>query len=183
MTKSKTKRTKPAKQAESVKRAAPKPEPKTYLLFGTDEYAKPRAAKSTDTDPASLAKPAEAMHLRMLEVRDPELAEIVRRLPIGRPHATGTGLVPYITGNLYFELVAATVGDQRPPANGDAAVKEWPRGWDEVKPGHLVIVRETLECGWWEAIVIERNGDLGSPSATAIIRSTPSWCGTGRPWR
>jgi hypothetical protein len=27
-------------------------------------------------------------------------------------------------------------------------------------PGHLVIARETLEVGWWEAVVVERNGDL-----------------------
>ena len=26
--------------------------------------------------------------------------------------------------------------------------------------GHVVIARETLECGWAEAVVIERNGDL-----------------------
>jgi hypothetical protein len=29
-----------------------------------------------------------------------------------------------------------------------------------VAPGHVVLARETLECGWWEAVVIERNGDL-----------------------
>jgi hypothetical protein len=29
-----------------------------------------------------------------------------------------------------------------------------------VASGHLVIARETLEFGWWEAVVIERTGDL-----------------------
>jgi hypothetical protein len=23
-----------------------------------------------------------------------------------------------------------------------------------------VLARESLECGWWEAVVVERNGDL-----------------------
>ena len=32
--------------------------------------------------------------------------------------------------------------------------------WDEIGPGHLVIAQETLEYSWWEAIVIERNGDM-----------------------
>ena len=35
-----------------------------------------------------------------------------------------------------------------------------PRAWDEIAPGHLVIAQEALEYGWWEAIVIERNGDM-----------------------
>jgi hypothetical protein len=38
--------------------------------------------------------------------------------------------------------------------------KTLPRTWDDLVPGHLVIARETLEIGWWEAIVVERNGDL-----------------------
>jgi hypothetical protein len=35
-----------------------------------------------------------------------------------------------------------------------------PRTWDDLVPGHVVIARETLEVGWWEAVVVERTGDL-----------------------
>jgi len=35
-----------------------------------------------------------------------------------------------------------------------------PRTWDELAPGHLVIAQETLEYGWWEAVVLDRNGDM-----------------------
>jgi hypothetical protein len=36
-----------------------------------------------------------------------------------------------------------------------------PRNWDEIAPGHLVIAKETRhEDGWWEAIVLERDGDM-----------------------
>ena len=35
-----------------------------------------------------------------------------------------------------------------------------PRTWDEIGPGHLVVAQETLENGWWESIVIDRNGDM-----------------------
>jgi hypothetical protein len=34
-----------------------------------------------------------------------------------------------------------------------------PRSWDEIGPGHLVIAQESLEYGWWEAIVLDRKGD------------------------
>jgi hypothetical protein len=45
-------------------------------------------------------------------------------------------------------------------ANPDPSPQDLPRTWDEIAPGHLVIARETLECGWWEAVVVERTGDL-----------------------
>jgi hypothetical protein len=44
--------------------------------------------------------------------------------------------------------------------NPDPSPQDLPRTWDEIVPGHLVIARETLEVGWWEAVVVERNGDL-----------------------
>ena len=31
---------------------------------------------------------------------------------------------------------------------------------DEIAPGHLVIAQEALDYGWWEAIVLGRNGDM-----------------------
>jgi hypothetical protein len=27
-------------------------------------------------------------------------------------------------------------------------------------PGRLVLARETRECGWWEAVVVDRHRDL-----------------------
>ena len=33
------------------------------------------------------------------------------------------------------------------------------RGWDELRPGHLVIAHESPADGWWEAIVLERKDD------------------------
>ena len=146
---------KPQKPSKPAKPAA-----KTYVVFGADEYAKPRAAKFSAEDPEPLAKAAESLHLRLVEVADPDLAELSSRLPAGRLHASGGGLVPFINGALYSDLVIATVGDQEPQANADPAPQDLPRTWDDIGPGHLVIAKETHECGWWEAIVVERNGDL-----------------------
>ena len=47
-----------------------------------------------------------------------------------------------------------------PQPNPDPAPQDLPRTWDDVAPGHIVIAKETLELGWWEAVVIERTGDL-----------------------
>jgi hypothetical protein len=157
----------PAKRAKAAKQVAPakksnsaKPPAKVYVLLGADEYAKPRAARFSAEDPALLAKAAETMFLRLVEVTDPDVAEIAATLPAGRLHANGKGLVPYIKGALYNELLVATLANQLPKPNPDPAPQDLPRTWDEIAPGHLVIAREALEIGWWEAVVIERNGDL-----------------------
>jgi hypothetical protein len=139
------------------------------------------------------------MGLMMVEATDPGLADLAKRLPKGRLHASGRGLVPYVKGDLYVDLVAVTVFENwRPPANHEIPVQNLPRTWDEIAPGHLVIARETLECGWWEAVVIERNGDLvtlryrdnpGYPNQVrhrTVVASTPAGLGldeTARPGR
>ena len=157
------KRAKPARQAAPAKQVTPaKPAGKTYVVFGTDEYTKPRAARFSAGDPELLAKAAEALRLRSVEVEagNEELAEVAAKLPAGRLHATGKGLVPYIKGELFTDLLSAVVGELRPLQSPEPKPQDLPRSWDDVAPGHLVIARETLEFGWWEAVVVERNGDL-----------------------
>jgi hypothetical protein len=155
------KRTRPASQTTPTKKSAPtKPPAKAYILAGADEYAKPRAARFSGEDPALLAKAAETMHLRLVEITEPEVAEIAALLPAGRLHANGKGLVPYVKGAVYSELLFAALAPLPPQINADPLPKDLPRTWDDLAPGHLVIAKESLELGWWEAIVIERTGDL-----------------------
>jgi hypothetical protein len=155
------KRAKAATQAAPAKKATPAKSPgKVYVLFGADEYAKPRAARFTGEASELLAKAAASMYLRLVEVTEPDVAEIAAKLPAGRLHANGKGLVPYVKGDLYNELLFATLATELVKANPDPAPQDLPRTWDGLVPGHLVIARETLEVGWWEAIVIERTGDL-----------------------
>jgi hypothetical protein len=165
-----TKPTRPAKRANAAKQVAPvkksnppKPPAKVYILFGADEYAKPRAARFSAfsaEDTPLLAKAAASLHVRLVEVTDPDLAEVAPKLPAGRLHASGKGLVPYIKGPLYLDLIAANLSDQDPPASPDPTPQEIPGSWDEIGPGHVVIAKETSECGWWDAVVVERTGDL-----------------------
>lgn len=131
----------------------------TFIVFGADEYGKPRAAHFSDIDVETLAKAAAATNLRMFEVsKGGDLAGIAKQLPAGRLHANGHAFVPFIKEPLYAELVGFTVGDQQPPP-ASAPAPKLPGTWDEIAPGHLVIVHETLDCGWWEAIVVARTGD------------------------
>ena len=162
-----TKTARPAKRAKAATQTAPatkatpaKSPGNVYVLFGADEYAKPRAARFTGEAPELLAKAAASMYLRLVEVTEPDVAEIAAKLPAGRLHANGKGLVPYIKGDLYNELLFATLATELVKANPDPAPQDLPRTWDALVPGHLVIARETLEVGWWEAIVVERTGDL-----------------------
>jgi hypothetical protein len=155
------KRAKAATQTAPAKKATPAKSPgKVYVLFGADEFAKPRAARFTAEDPELLAKAAASMYVRLVEVTEPDVAEIAAKLPAGRLHANGKGLVPYIKGDLYNELLFATLATELVKAKPDPAPQDLPRTWDALVPGHLVIARETLEVGWWEAIVVERTGDL-----------------------
>jgi hypothetical protein len=74
--------------APAKKRKPPKPPGKAFIVFGADEYTKPRAARFSAEDPDLLAKAVEAMHLRLVEVTNEDLADIATRLPAGRLHAS-----------------------------------------------------------------------------------------------
>jgi hypothetical protein len=115
------------------------------------------------------------MHVRLVEVTTPELAEILPSIPPGRLHASGEGFLPHVKDETYSELAALTttqMASDQPALTADAL----PGNWDDVAPGHLVLVHETPECGWWEAVVIERNGDLVTlryrdyPQYPALVR-------------
>jgi hypothetical protein len=172
MAKSKPKPTKPAKSPAPTGAAkAPKPNPKLYIVFGADEYARPRAARFSGPDPDLLARAVAALHLRVIEATDPDLEEIAKSLPAGRLHGTSLGVVPFVKGDLYMELILATTGDQQPAPDAATIPETGPQTWDDVAPGDLVVAKESLECGWWEAIVVERNGDL----ATVHYRDYPHY--------
>jgi hypothetical protein len=164
----------PANQATPAKKSKPvppaKPAGKAYIVFGADEYARPRAARFSADDALLLEKAVEAMHLRLVEANKDDLAELARRLPAGRLH------LPYVKGELYSELLSVILAGEWPQHHPGPAAQELPARWDEVAPGHIVIARETFECGWWEAVVVERNGDLVTlryrdyPKYPALVR-------------
>jgi len=144
------------------------------VLFGIDDRGKPKAARF-GKDAASLAiKAASQLQLRVVPTDQPKVAEIAARLPVGRVHATGKTFVPFVRRDLYDKLIAAagsgngaisvrTAASQASgaaKANPPSANPNLPHGWDQIGLGDLVVAQEALEDGWYDAIVVEVNGDM-----------------------
>ena len=151
----------------SVRKSAIAPATSTspLIVLGFDEQQKPRGAKFVDAKLDLVTKAADLMGLKVYEATAEEVAELAKKLPAGRLYANGRGFVPNIRQALYSDLVVALAleGQAALSKNGDKdslpAARGLPRSWDEVAAGHLVIAQESLEYGWWEAIVLARNGD------------------------
>jgi hypothetical protein len=161
--------------AKATHSASAKCPPSPLVLFGIDSRGKPKGARF-GREHASLAiKAATQLQLNVLASNDPTVAEIAARLPAGRVHATGRTFVPFIRRDLYERLVAAAPNgsfNQPPtsPASGASggtagssppgSPPKLPRNWHEIGLGDLVVAQESLEDGWYEATVIEVNGDM-----------------------
>ena len=117
-------------------------------------------------------KAATQLQLKVLASNDPKVAEIAARLPVGRVHATGRTFVPFIRRDLYDKLVAAAANGNAlptsPPRGSSGASGSTPGGsaphlpqnWHEICVGDLVVANENREDGWYEALVVEANGDM-----------------------
>jgi hypothetical protein len=171
MTKRKSKSTKTTVKAAAVRTAVTKSSAAAatatppLIVLGFDEQQKPRGAKFVDAKPDLVTKAADLMGLKVYEASPPEIADLAKKLPLGRLYANGRGFVPNIRQSLYSDLVVA-LGLEPQAAlskNGDndrlPAARGLPSSWNEIAAGHLVIAQESLEYGWWEAIVLERKGD------------------------
>jgi hypothetical protein len=164
MTKAKASTSSKASASPTKAAAAPAKEAAAVLIvMGYDERNKPCGARFTGADPNLVAKAAKLMDLEVREASSEDLAAVAKKLPVGRLYGNGRGFVPNIRQELYSEVVAALSGEPQ----GTTTVQEampvasgLPRTWDEIAAGHLVIAQETLDLGWWEAIVIGRKDDM-----------------------
>jgi hypothetical protein len=171
MTKAKSKSGKSTVKAAAVRTAVTKSSAAAptstspLIVLGFDEQQKPRGAKFVDAKRDLVTKAADLMGLKVYEATAEEVAELARKLPAGRLYANGRGFVPNIRQSLYSDLVVALAleGQAALSKNGDKdslpPARGLPRSWDEIAAGYLVIAQESLEYGWWEAIVLDRKGD------------------------
>jgi hypothetical protein len=146
--------------------------PSPLVLFGMDNRGKPKGARFGKEHASLAMKAATQLQLKVLASSDPKVAEIAARLPVGRVHATGRTFVPFIRRDLYDKLVAAAAnGNAHPtsPPNGHSGAQgstpggsapHLPQNWQAIGLGDLVVAQESLEDGWYEAIVVEANGDM-----------------------
>ena len=107
-----------------------------FVLFGADEYGKPRAARFAADDPELLAKAAEALHVRLVEVTTPDMAALAAKLPTGRLHASGGGLVPHIKDSFVPRRFRRehTVGPRAGPPGSNASRRASQLGRDCAGP-------------------------------------------------
>ena len=134
------------------------------IVLGYDENHKPRAARFPAKDADLVTKAAQLMDLKVYEATTEDLAALAKKLPEGRLYGNGRGFVPNIRQSLYSEIIVTLAGEPKAAVGKDQdeppVATGLPRTWDDIAPGHLVIAQEALEYGWWEAIVIGRNGDM-----------------------
>jgi hypothetical protein len=148
--------------------------PSPVVLFGIDSHGKPKAARFGQKHASLAIKAATQLQLQVLSSDNPKVAEIAARLPIGRVHATGRTFVPFIRRDLYDKLVAAAPNGNAHSASalesGGAGAAgsgapggsrpNLPRSWQEIGLGDLVVANQDRWEGWYEAIVVEANGDM-----------------------
>jgi hypothetical protein len=137
------------------------------LVLGFDEQQKPCGARFVGAKPDLVAKAAQVMGLKVYKPSSPEVAELAKKLPVGQLYATGRAFVPHVRQSLYSDVIVALAAEPQQAAVGpddDKAstpvARGLPRSWDEIAPGHLVIAQESLDYGWWEAIVLDRKDDM-----------------------
>jgi hypothetical protein len=121
------------------------------VVFGLDPTGKSKAATFPAHQADLASKAAGLMQLRLLKIDSPELTQFAAELPVGKIYASGHGFVPQVRTAIYERLVQFA---DPAPAPG------LPATWDDIDVGHLVIARDELAAGWWEAIVVAREGDM-----------------------
>jgi hypothetical protein len=113
-----------------------------------------------------VAKAAKAMNLVVCKAEGDTLSELAKRLQLGRLYATGRAFVPPVRRGLYDKLIEQLrLAGQQVPSEPDASTDNQPAPglpatWDDIAVGHLVIAHEGKGDGWWEAMVLARDGDM-----------------------
>ena len=142
------------------------------IVFGVDGECRPHAAWFSKDDAATARTAAKQLRFNVIEITNGTAADLISKLPAGRIHANGPGIAPTVREDLYEKLVAAL--NSRGEAgreSGELTATDLPTSWDAIKPGHLVLVHDTIVDGWWEAIVVDRTGD----KLTVRWRDYPGW--------
>lgn len=154
------------KPSQSSPTAAIKP---ALVIFGLDQAGKPKAGRFASTHSDAAKEAAKALKLAVHEIRGAGLEELAKKIPVGRIHTRGKAFIPYIKRDLYDRLAALSTEPSpggnvetaakppvtKPPAN----VPALPKDWSSLTIGHLVIARDPVFEGWWEAVVANRDGD------------------------
>jgi hypothetical protein len=103
------------------------------------------------------------MGLRVLRIEDDEHRELAARLRQGQVYAADQTFAPIALPDVFNQLtelagpIAAPSPLEITAGKSDAASR--PASWDGIQVGSLVIAQESLEEGWWEAVVMVLEGE------------------------
>lgn len=158
--------------AKALKVETPKP---NFIVFGLADDGKPRGAKFEATEASAIEQVVSSLGLHMHEIVDGDLKVVADKLPAGRVYARGKAFIPNIKRDLLDKLHAAVGANFAPsavvsedkqsvaqPSKATTVLLKsgLPVSFGEIAAGHLVLVQESLEEGWWEAICIDRVQDM-----------------------
>jgi hypothetical protein len=136
------------------------------IVLGLDETRGARAGRFPTSQAKLVTKAAEAMNFTVGKAEGEALTEIAKKLPTGRLYANGRAFVPPVRKDYYVKILEQLqLAGQAVPAAGDRSTDGQPAPglaitWDDIAVGHLVIAHEGAWEGWWEAIVVARDGDM-----------------------
>ena len=131
------------------------------VVFGLDSNWRPHAAWFPHTQADQARTAAKQLRLNVIVVANGTAADLVAKLPAGQIHAAGPAMVPPVREDLY-EKVVATINPHGEAGQdpGDPIGTDFPSSyWDTIKPGHVVLARDGLIEGWFEAVVVSRTAD------------------------
>src|SRR5258708_27803615 len=114
MTKRKSKSRKSTVKAAAAKQSVTKSSAaagtaasRTLMVLGFEDQQKPRGARFVDAKPDLVTKVADLLGFKVYEASSEDVAEIAKKLPLGRLYANGRGFVPNVRQSLYSDLVVA----------------------------------------------------------------------------
>jgi hypothetical protein len=141
---------------------------KAIVLFGLSDDGKPQAGLFSEAQAALAKKAAKQLGLTALTVSTTDLAAIKGKIPTGRLYANRRSFIPAARRDVHQKLLEfaratgagakgqGSASDGKPPSPPAG----FPKDWDSIEPGHQVLAQASLAEGWWETIVVAREGDM-----------------------
>lgn len=130
------------------------------VVYGFDADGKPRAAKFPDTEFELARKAAELMGLKVHEDETAKLKPALQTIAPGNVYASGWAAIPPIRKPQYDALLAR-IGAPKAKAPDRLTPTGYPKSWDGIEVGHLVVAEEaSAKDGWWRAVVIAVDKDM-----------------------
>lgn len=155
-------------------------QPAAIVVFGLSAIGKPKAGLFKGTDITAATKAAAKLGLSVLDASAPAATALLAKVPMGRIQAHGDAIVPFVTRDLYAAITDAAKGGTKggtkaantttPVAQDNATASgaapsqpRLPADWSDIKIGDCVLSRDTDPAdGWWQAIVVDKRGDIVS---------------------